>query len=372
MPEPLEQRRERVRGQRHPAGAHRAERRADPHAHAVARECGGLAVLVDPHTERLGRGLQAPHEPRRVDQRAPAPVPHAALVGGRVDLGPHLVLVEPHDVVTELLQLLEVVAQLVEITLGVVRGGHADLAGALVVAVDPVARDRRLDLVEVVLAEAFQHLDLVGPPRLRVGDAVGEAGVHEAAVAATRGRPDRACLEQHHVLAGVALLGLDRGPQPGVAAADDAQVAVLGAHQCAVRVGDVDVLVPIRRLLGVGDRVEMSLVVLARVEGHALTYLAARVEPRNVSRMGLLAWIAIGLLAGLAARWIVKDDRAGCIYTLVVGVLGALIGGALMSAIDERGVDEFSLRSLVVAILGAVLLLLILQAIAGRRRIGRR
>jgi uncharacterized membrane protein YeaQ/YmgE (transglycosylase-associated protein family) len=91
-----------------------------------------------------------------------------------------------------------------------------------------------------------------------------------------------------------------------------------------------------------------------------------------VSRMGPIAWIAVGLLAGLAARWIVKDDRAGCIYTLVVGVLGALIGGALMSAVDERGVDEFSLRSLVVAILGAVLLLLVLQAISGRRRIGRR
>jgi uncharacterized membrane protein YeaQ/YmgE (transglycosylase-associated protein family) len=82
--------------------------------------------------------------------------------------------------------------------------------------------------------------------------------------------------------------------------------------------------------------------------------------------MGLLAWIVVGLLAGLAARWIVKDDRTGCIYTLVVGVLGALIGGALMAAIDEEGIDEFSLRSLVVAILGAVLLLLVLQAISGR------
>jgi uncharacterized membrane protein YeaQ/YmgE (transglycosylase-associated protein family) len=82
--------------------------------------------------------------------------------------------------------------------------------------------------------------------------------------------------------------------------------------------------------------------------------------------MGPLAWIVVGLLAGLAARWIVKDDRTGCIYTLVVGVLGALIGGALMAAIDEEGIDEFSVRSLVVAILGAVLLLLVLQAISGR------
>jgi uncharacterized membrane protein YeaQ/YmgE (transglycosylase-associated protein family) len=84
--------------------------------------------------------------------------------------------------------------------------------------------------------------------------------------------------------------------------------------------------------------------------------------------MGLLGWIVVGLIAGGLARWVVKDDRTGCIYTMVVGVLGALIGGGLMSLIDEEGVDEFSLRSIVVAAIGAVLLLLVLQAISGRRR----
>lgn len=83
--------------------------------------------------------------------------------------------------------------------------------------------------------------------------------------------------------------------------------------------------------------------------------------------MGILGWIAIGLIAGVLARWIVKDDRSGCVYTMVVGVLGALIGGGLMNAVDSGGVDEFSLRSILVAALGAVLLLLVLQAIAGRR-----
>ncbi|MFK7918335.1 MAG: GlsB/YeaQ/YmgE family stress response membrane protein [Ilumatobacter sp.] len=82
--------------------------------------------------------------------------------------------------------------------------------------------------------------------------------------------------------------------------------------------------------------------------------------------MGIVGWIGVGLLAGVIARWIVKDDRSGCIYTMVVGVLGALIGGALMNAVDSRGVDEFSIRSVLVAALGAVLLLLALQALAGR------
>jgi len=83
--------------------------------------------------------------------------------------------------------------------------------------------------------------------------------------------------------------------------------------------------------------------------------------------MGLLGWIVVGLIAGGLARWIVKDDRTGCIYTMVIGVLGALIGGGLMSFIDEEGVDDFSIRSILVAALGAVLLLLVLQALAGRR-----
>ena len=82
--------------------------------------------------------------------------------------------------------------------------------------------------------------------------------------------------------------------------------------------------------------------------------------------MNLIGWIFVGLIAGLLARWIVKDSRTGCIYTMVVGVLGALIGGALMSLVDEQGIDDFSIRSILVAAVGAVLLLLVLQAIAGR------
>jgi uncharacterized membrane protein YeaQ/YmgE (transglycosylase-associated protein family) len=87
--------------------------------------------------------------------------------------------------------------------------------------------------------------------------------------------------------------------------------------------------------------------------------------------MGLLSWIIVGFVAGLLARWIVRDDRSGCLYTIAVGVLGALIGGALMHASGHEGINEFSLRSLLVAALGAILLLLVLQAIGGRRRLRR-
>ena len=81
----------------------------------------------------------------------------------------------------------------------------------------------------------------------------------------------------------------------------------------------------------------------------------------------LLAWIAVGLIAGFVARWVVRDDRSGCLYTIGVGVLGALVGGALMRASGLRRGAEFSL-SIVTATLGAILLLLVLQALGGRAR----
>ena len=84
--------------------------------------------------------------------------------------------------------------------------------------------------------------------------------------------------------------------------------------------------------------------------------------------MSIVGWIVVGLLAGVLARWIVKDDRAGCIYTMVIGVIGAFIGGGLMSLADKDGVEEFSIRSVLVAALGAVVLLLVLQSLAGRQR----
>lgn len=82
--------------------------------------------------------------------------------------------------------------------------------------------------------------------------------------------------------------------------------------------------------------------------------------------MNIIGWIVVGLIAGGLARWIVKDDRSGCLYTMIVGVLGALIGGALMNASGRKGVNDFDLRSILVAAVGAVLLLLMLQAIGGR------
>ena len=84
--------------------------------------------------------------------------------------------------------------------------------------------------------------------------------------------------------------------------------------------------------------------------------------------MGFFSWVFVGLIAGLIGRWVTRDRKSGCLYTVAVGVLGAVIGGWLMQAIDHKGVTEFGIRSVLVAALGSVLLLLVLQAIAGRKR----
>jgi uncharacterized membrane protein YeaQ/YmgE (transglycosylase-associated protein family) len=79
--------------------------------------------------------------------------------------------------------------------------------------------------------------------------------------------------------------------------------------------------------------------------------------------MGPLSWIVVGLLAGGLGRRVVGTPRRGCLATMVIGILGGLVGGALSSAAGGDGIGDFGLRSLIVAFLGACLLLFVLQAI---------
>jgi uncharacterized membrane protein YeaQ/YmgE (transglycosylase-associated protein family) len=84
--------------------------------------------------------------------------------------------------------------------------------------------------------------------------------------------------------------------------------------------------------------------------------------------VGIIGWIVLGLLVGAIARAIVpgRTEPSGCIGTTAVGVLGALIGGFIASALDIGHIGEFfDLGTWLIAIGGAVLLLLIVRAIAG-------
>ena len=87
--------------------------------------------------------------------------------------------------------------------------------------------------------------------------------------------------------------------------------------------------------------------------------------------MSILAWLIVGFLAGVLARWVTGTEKRGCIATTVVGIVGALLGGGLyrLATGDETtAFDDFDLGSVFVAMLGAVLLLLVLEALAGGRR----
>ena len=84
--------------------------------------------------------------------------------------------------------------------------------------------------------------------------------------------------------------------------------------------------------------------------------------------MGPLGWIVVGFVAGALARPVTGGGwRLGCIGTTLVGILGGLIGGALFNAAGDQGIGDFGLRSMFVAFVGAVVLLLIVGLAGGRR-----
>lgn len=84
--------------------------------------------------------------------------------------------------------------------------------------------------------------------------------------------------------------------------------------------------------------------------------------------MGILTWIILGLIAGVLAKLIMPgNDPGGFIITILLGIAGALVGGFIASAVGFGSVSGFNLWSIIIAILGAVLLLWIYRLIMGRR-----
>lgn len=83
--------------------------------------------------------------------------------------------------------------------------------------------------------------------------------------------------------------------------------------------------------------------------------------------MGILSWIIFGALAGWIASMIMKTDaEQGALMNIIVGIIGAFIGGFVMSLFGEAGVTGFNLRSFLVAIAGACVALALYRTMAGR------
>jgi uncharacterized membrane protein YeaQ/YmgE (transglycosylase-associated protein family) len=85
--------------------------------------------------------------------------------------------------------------------------------------------------------------------------------------------------------------------------------------------------------------------------------------------MGILSWIVLGLVVGLLAKWVMPgDDPGGLVMTIVLGVAGAFVGGWLSTQLGFGSVTGFNIGSLVIAVLGAVLLLFLNRKLRGGRR----
>jgi len=84
--------------------------------------------------------------------------------------------------------------------------------------------------------------------------------------------------------------------------------------------------------------------------------------------MGIVLWIIFGALAGWIASMIVgTNEEQGVIGNIVVGVAGALVGGFLVTLLGGSGVNGFNFYSLVVAVIGAIVLLGVVKALRGGR-----
>jgi len=80
-----------------------------------------------------------------------------------------------------------------------------------------------------------------------------------------------------------------------------------------------------------------------------------------------LGWIVVGFVAGALARAVTGGGwNLGCLGTIVVGVLGGLLGGILFNAAGDEGINHFGLRSMFVAFVGAVVLLAVVGLVTGK------
>ena len=83
--------------------------------------------------------------------------------------------------------------------------------------------------------------------------------------------------------------------------------------------------------------------------------------------MGLISWLVVGLIAGVLAKLIVPgDDPGGFLATIFIGMIGALVGGLIVGVFGGTGVSGINVWSILVATLGAIVLLAAFRVFTGR------
>ena len=86
--------------------------------------------------------------------------------------------------------------------------------------------------------------------------------------------------------------------------------------------------------------------------------------------MSVLGWIFFGLITGFVASKVVNKRGQGCILNVVLGIVGACVGGFIFTSIGGLGITGFNLYSMFVAIVGAIVVLIGYHAITGRNGLG--
>jgi uncharacterized membrane protein YeaQ/YmgE (transglycosylase-associated protein family) len=84
--------------------------------------------------------------------------------------------------------------------------------------------------------------------------------------------------------------------------------------------------------------------------------------------MSIISWIILGLIAGFIGSKIVDSEGQGFWLNIALGIVGAIVGGFLFDFFGASGVTGLNIYSMIVAIVGSVVVLLIYNAVAGRRR----
>lgn len=85
--------------------------------------------------------------------------------------------------------------------------------------------------------------------------------------------------------------------------------------------------------------------------------------------MGIVSWIILGLIAGFIGSKIVDKQGQGFWLNIVLGVVGAVVGGFLYEAVGGSSVTGLNIYSMIIAIIGSVVVLLIYNAVTGRQRV---
>ena len=82
--------------------------------------------------------------------------------------------------------------------------------------------------------------------------------------------------------------------------------------------------------------------------------------------MSILAWLILGLIAGFIASKLVNKTGEGFFMDIVLGIVGAVVGGALFSWLGTGGVTGLNVYSIVVSVIGAIVVLIVYHAVVGR------